>query len=192
MPWVKAEYAGELAVVAAWLAALVPWSVSLQPDGPFGSVLFMVRWPLAELQVRVPANLTANGQPLDVEGALGQVYPGTNVFGSFYVTEPVSAATFYESSPLVPGGWAWLVGAAVVLVALGLSVALYLDEAGTARRLPADHVRVMAALLGLATAAFAVASGFYYLGRDVVGVPVPVGVAVVGALAVALARVERV
>ena len=108
MPWVKAEYAGELAVVSAWIAALVPWSLSVQPAGPFGSLLFMVRWPLVELQVRLPASLSADGEPLDVAAGLAQVYPGVNLFGSFYVTEPVSAATFYQSPTIRYGGYAWL------------------------------------------------------------------------------------
>lgn len=192
MPWVKAEYAGELAVVAAWIAALVPWSLSLEPSGPFDSILFMVRWPLFELQVRIPANFSANGQQLDVAGALAEVYPGAGLFGPFYVADPVTAATHYESDWLAYGGYAWLAGAAVVAVAVVLAVALYRDEAATARRLPADPVRAMAGLLGLATVAFGVASACYWLGPGFVGVPIPVGVAVVGALAVSLARVERV
>jgi len=192
MPWVKAEYAGELAVVAAWIAALVPWSVSLLPEGPLGSILFMVRWPLLELQVRIPANVTIEGQPVPVEETLSKVYPGSKLFGSFYATEPVSATTHYGIEPLFYGGLAWLAGAAVVVVAVGLSLALYRDQAGTTRRLPVDPVRGMAGLLGLAALAFAVASAFYWQGQELVGIPIPIGLVVVGALAVVLGRVERV
>lgn len=190
MAWVKAEYAGELAVVAAWIAALVPWSVSLQPSAPFGSIFFAVRWPLFELQVRIPAAVDGDQQP--VAEALADVYPGTNLGGGFYLAEPVTAASHYGSTTLTNGSLAWMVGAAIVLVAVVLSIALYRDESGTATRLPVDHVRLMALILGLATAAFAVASAFYWIGPDFIGVPVPVGVLVVGALAVVLARVERV
>lgn len=192
MPWVKAEYAGELAVVSAWVAALLPWSVSLLPEGPLGSILFMVRWPLLELQVRIPADVTIAEQPAPVEEILAEVYPGVKLFGSFYVTEPVTVATHYGIEPLFYGGLAWLAGAAVVVVAVALSLALYRDEAGTTRRLPVDPVRGMAGLLGLAALAFAVASAFYWQGQELVGIPVPIGVLVVGALAVVLARVERV
>ena len=190
MPWVDAEYAGELAVVAAWLAALVPWSVSLQPNAPFGSIYFAVRWPLWELQVRLPA--TVDGDPEPVVEALGQVYPGVRLFWDFYLADPLSAATFYDSGLLSAAGTAWVAGAVVVLVAVLLGIALYYDEAGVADRLPVDHVRLMAALLGLATVAFTAATALYWLGPAFVGLPIPVGVVVVGALAVALARVERV
>lgn len=190
MAWVKAEYAGELAVVAAWIGALVPWSVSYQPSAPFGSVFFAVRWPLFELQVRIPS--TVEGDPQPVAEALTDVYPGLNLVGDFYVTQPIGAASLYESTALTTGSLAWLAGAGVVLVALVLSVALYRDETGTAARLPMDHVRLMAVLLGSATVAFAVASALYWLGPDYVGMPIPVGVLVLGALAVVLARVERV
>lgn len=190
MTWVKAEYAGELAVVSAWIAALVPWSLSLQPNGPFGSIFFAVRWPLFELQVRIPATIEGDQQP--VADALADVYPGSALGGGFYVTEPLSGLSHYGSDALINGNLAWLVGAAVVLVAVGLSLALYWDEAGTAARLRVDHVRLMAQLLGVATVAFAVASALYWIGPDYIGVPIPVGVLVVGALAVVLARVERV
>lgn len=190
MAWVKAEYAGELAVVAAWIAALVPWSISLQPGAPFRSIFFAVRWPLFELQVRIPA--AVDGDTAPVAEALTDVYPGFNLFGSFYATEPLSGISHYGSTALTNGNLAWIVGAAIVLVAVVLSVALYRDEAGTAARLPVDHVRLMALLLGLSTGAFAVASAFYWVGPDFIGVPIPVGVLVVGAMAVVLARVERV
>jgi hypothetical protein len=190
MPWVKAEYAGELAVVAAWITALVPWSVSLLPDGPLGSILFIVRWPLLELQVRIPA--AVNGESLPVEQLLAEVYPGTKLFGSFYMTEPITTATYYEVQPLFYGGVAWVGGAGLVIGALALSLALYRDETGTAERLPVDHVRVMAVLLGLVTIAFAIATIYYWIGREIVGIPLPVGVLIVGALAVILGRVDRV
>jgi hypothetical protein len=190
MPWVKAEYAGELAVVSALVAALVPWRLSLQPSAPFGSFFFAVHWPLGELQVRIPS--TVEGDPAPVVEALRDVYPGVDLFGPFYVADVVSAATFYGSANFSRAGLAWLAGTGFVLVAVGLAVALYRDEAGMASLLPVDHVRLMAVLLGLATVAFALASAYYWVGPDFVGVPVPVGVVVVGALAVALARVERV
>jgi hypothetical protein len=190
MAWVKAEYAGELAVVSAWIAALVPWSLSLQSSAPFGSFFFAVRWPLFELQVRIPA--TVEGDPQPVAEALTDVYPGSGIGGGLYVTEPLSGLEHYGSDALINGNLAWLVGAGVVLVAVGLSLALYLNEAGTAERLGADPVRLMAQLLGVTTVAFAAASVLYWLGPDYVGTPIPIGVIVVGALAVVLARVERV
>lgn len=192
MAWVKAEYAGELAVVAAWVATLTPWSLTLQPNGPLDSILFMVRWPLGELQVRLASTVTIDGAEVAVAEVLADAYPGTRVLGPFFVANPLSATAFYDAPALAYGGWGWVIAALAVLVALGLSVALYVDEGGTTERLLVDPVRGMAGLLGLATVGFGVATIGFAMGPPRVGVPVPVGVVVVGALAVALARVERV
>lgn len=192
MTWVKSDVAAEVAVVAAWLAALVPWSVTVHTEGPLASTIYAIRFPLAELQVRHVPTVLANGEPVDVEALVASVYPGTNLVGNAFLADPISAALTYGHWSLQAGSAAWAAGAAVLLVALGLSVATYRDETGTERRLPRDPVRVMGGLLGLATLCFALATGLYWVGRDVVGVPVPVGVLVTGALAVALVRAERV
>lgn len=193
MPWVKAEYAGELAVLSAWLAALVPWSLTADLSAPGGSYMFVLRWPLFELQIRVPLEVTANGEVIgNASALLAQQFPGAELFGGLFVTDPVSAAAFYDARPLVLGSVAWAAGAVVVLIAVALSVAMYRDEAGTRARLPADDVRTMGGLLALATLAFAVATLLYAAERAVVGLPIPIGVVVVGALAVGLLRTERV
>jgi len=192
MPWVKSEYAGELAVLSAWIAALVPWSVTVHTGGPLGSWLFMIRFPLAELQVRAASTVTIDGQEVQVAELIDQVYPGVAVWGNAYLVDPISAATTYEVTVLQLGSVAWAVGTVFVVLAVLLSLAMYRDEAATARRLPADEVRVMGGLLLAATLAFVAATVLYLQGRDVVGVPIPVGVVVVGALAVALLRVDRV
>jgi hypothetical protein len=192
MAWVKAEYAGELAVVAAWVAALTPWSLTLQPNGPLGSILFWVRWPLGELQVRLASTVTIDGTEVSVSAVLAEAYPGSQVFGPFFVADPVAATAFDGFPAVTYGGWGWVIGALAVVVALGLSVALYRDEAGTTARLPVDPIRGMAGLLGLATLGFGAATVGLWFGPPRVGVPIPIGVVVVGALSVALARVERV
>lgn len=192
MAWVKAEFAGELAVVAAWVAALTPWSFTLQPGGPLGSILFMARWPFGELQVRLASSVTVDGVDVAVSSVLAEAYPGTRVFGPFFVADPVSATAHYDVPVLAYGGWGWLLGGLAILVAVGLSVALYRDEAGTNARLPVDPVRGMAGLLGLATIGFAASTLGLWFGPPRVGVPVPIGVVVVGGLSIALARVHRV
>ncbi len=192
MPWVKSEVAGELAVVSAWIAALVPWSATVHTGGPLGSWLFMLRFPLAELQIRIASSVTIDGQDVPVEQLLAQVYPGWQVWNDVYVVDPITASLGYTQGTLQLGSLAWALGAVVVAVAVLLSVAMYIDEEGTAQRLPVDEVHLMGAILGVATVCFLAATVLYYRAPDVVGVPVPVGVAVVGALAVALLRAERV
>lgn len=192
MAWVKAEYAGELAVVAAWVAALTPWSLTLQPTGPLGSILFMSRWPVGELQVRLPASITVDEATVSGAPVLADAYPGAHVLGPFFVSDPISATASYGVPALTYGGLGWAVGGLAVLLGLGLSVALYRNEDGTAARLPVDPIRGMAGLLGVAAVGFAAATVGLWLGPPRIGIPVPVGVVVVGALAIALARVERV
>lgn len=193
MAWVKAEYAGELAVVSAWIAALVPWSLTFDPNAPAGSYMFMVRFPVLEVQIRLPLVVTGNGEVIgSAEAVLADNFPGTELGWSVFATDPVSAATFYDQQALVLGSVAWAAGAVVVLVAVALSVWLYFDEAGARERLPVDEVRTMGALLAVAVVLFGLATVGYVIGSDLVGLPVPLGVVVVGALAAALLRVERV
>lgn len=193
MAWVKAEYAGELAVVSAWIAALTPWSLTFQPEAPAGSFMFMVRFPLLELQIRLPLEVTRNGEVIGrADAVLAESYPGVEVLGAAFVTNPIGAAGFYDQQSLVLGSVAWAAGGAVVVLALALSVWLYRNEEAVGERLPFDEVRTMGALLAVAALCFAAATVGYLRGSDLVGVPVPVGVLVLGALAVVLLRVERV
>ncbi len=193
MAWVKAEYAGELAVVAAWIAALTPWSLTFNPNAPLGSYLFVARFPLGELQVRIPTEITADGTVVGrADAVLAETYPGFEIIGPVFVTDPVRAAAFYSQPALVRGSVVWAVGAVVVLVALGLSIWLYRDESGVRDRLPFDEVRTMGVLLGLVALLFVIATAFYVQARATVGIPVPIGVLVVGLLAVVLLRVDRV
>lgn len=190
MAWVDSEYASELSVVAAWLAALVPWSVSVYSRGPLGSRIFAFRFPLVELQVRAATRI--EGDPAAASEILAQLVPGTPVYGSIFALDPLSATFAFEEQSLVLGGAAWLLGALVVLTVFALSLALYRDEAAVAARLQWDEVRVVGVLLMICSLCFAAASGFYFLGRSAVGIPIPIGVIVVGALAVVLLQVERV
>lgn len=218
MPWVRAEYAGEVAVVSAWLAALVPWNLTYQSDlPPLGGEVYLARFGLFGLQIRPrqlilvrrPASLVGNGstavtnQTVPMDELIATFVPGTKIVANVYATTPPTAAAFYADLPVTPettaagsslfwGGVAWTVGAAVLLVAIGLSVALYRDEDGVTERLPLDPVVAMGALLGGTCLAFAAASATFYLGRTVTGTPVPIGVVLIGALAVALLRAERV
>lgn len=190
MALVDPEYAEEFAVVSAWLAALVPWSVSYHGAGPLGSVLIAVRVPFLELQMRGASEVTLEGQRLPVEDALAQAYPGTHVWGDLFVTTPVTAAEFYVQSPLIWGSRLWALAAVFVLGATVLSVALY-REVDLSGHLPVDPVRAMGGLLAGSTLCLAGATVSYARASETVGYPVPVGVVVVGVLAAVLLRIDR-
>lgn len=191
MPWVQSEYAEELAVVSAWIAALLPWSATVGARVE-GGRLFVLRFPLAEFQFRAPTRVVLPDRTFTAAEVLDAQYPGWQVWGHTYVADPVSAALTYAGATLQSGSLLWALGAVLVATAVALSVAMYRDEAATALRLPYDPVRVMGVLLGGATVALVAATVLYYQGRAVVGVPIPIGPFVVGALSVALLRADRV
>ncbi|MFB6161454.1 MAG: hypothetical protein ABEJ61_09810 [Haloferacaceae archaeon] len=137
--WVRSEYAGELAVLSAWLTALLPWSVSYVPSVAGGSILD-VRFPL--LQVRYTFGL-----PLA---------------RAMTVRDPVSGFLVTGNTPAQVAYAAWVAGAAVAAVAVLLSVVYYARQARV-EAAPVDPVRTMGVLLllvggtlGAATALFVV------------------------------------
>lgn len=164
--WVRSEYAGELAVLSAWLGALVPWNVSLVSDVAGGNALF-VRFPFAE--VRYAFGLPA-GRPT-------------------LVLDPLSALGFYRNTAVVVGYQVWLLGTALVTAALCLSVAYYLREERVESG-PVDPVRLMGALLTGAGLTFAVAT-YLIATRGFPSLPLPVGAVLLLLLGVVLLRVDR-
>lgn len=176
MVWVKSEYAGELAVVSAWISALLPWYVSVTPEhaeSP-GTVAF-VRFPF--LQVRYIfgfplADAVRADFPLGARGMIGG--------DQRYLT---SLRLAYDL---------WIVGAVVVALAVALSVAMYVDQAGVRERLPVPPVRVMGGLVVLAGVLFSGATLQFYL-RTIFGEwPIPIGLPVLLGLGVILLRVDLV
>ncbi|MFB6157400.1 MAG: hypothetical protein ABEJ34_06120 [Haloferacaceae archaeon] len=164
--WVRSEYAGELAVLSAWLGALVPWDVSLVSAVAGGNALF-VRFPFVEVRY-----------------ALGLPTERTTL-----LLDPLSALRFYRGTAVVVGYRVWAVGAVLVAAALVLSVVYYVREdrleAG-----PVDPVRLMGGLLTGAGVTFAVAS-YLIVTRGLPAIPVPVGVVLLLVLGTVLLRVER-
>jgi uncharacterized protein (TIGR04206 family) len=151
MVWVRSEYAGELAVVVTWLAALIPWNVTYSSGISGGSVLF-VRFPF--FQVRYAFGAT----------------PARRIA----LTDPLSAIAFQQGQTIQVAYQAWAVGAAVLAVGVVVATLYYRDE----ERLeagPADPVRVLGGILGLSGAVLAVATSLLFT-RGFPGVPVPVGV----------------
>ncbi|WP_435063970.1 DUF7549 family protein [Halobaculum sp. EA56] len=176
MVWVRSEYAGELAVLSTWITALLPWNVFYATVAG-GAVLF-VRFPL--LQVRY-----AFGVPLVRATSL---------------STPVSAYLLQGGTSVQVAYGVWLVGAAVYLAALLISVYYYREE----ERVEAwsvDPVSLLGGLLVASAAAFLVASVLMperFLGIDVgvggglPGLSVPLGAAIQLGLGVVLLRAERV
>lgn len=191
MSLVDPEYAEEFAVVSAWLAALVPWSLTYHDSGPLGSVLIAIRLPVAELQLRGASTITIDGEKVDVASKMAQVYPGVKVGGDLFVTTPPTSALFYDKLTLVWGSLFWTLGGLLVLAAVVLAFALYLREDAVTDRVPVGPVRAMGWLLAGATVALVGTTVLYFLARGHVGVPVPVGVVVTGILAAVLLGFDR-
>jgi uncharacterized protein (TIGR04206 family) len=166
MVWVRSEYAGEFAVLSAWVSALIPWSVSLASQG--GVTLVVVRFPLLLLQFVLGARLRGGEQPF----------------------LPVWSAYAFPASEAVARAYlVWLGGAAVVGLALLLSVLYYATEERLEARLPVDPVRLMGGLLLAAALVLTVAT--VMLWQSFLGRAVPVGVPFLYALGYLLLVVER-
>lgn len=168
MVWVRSEYAGELAVLSAWLAALLPWNITYSSD-VLGGRFFFVRFPFFQLQY---------GWGVGIDGLNGASF--STVAGAVQLQSGQTLQTAY---------YVWSAGAAVIGLALALSAVYYARE----RRVeagPVDPVRLMAALL-LFAGLLLTAANYLVVVRGVPGIPLPVGTLVLLALGLALARVER-
>jgi len=160
MVWVDREHAGALAVVSAWLAALLPWNVTYTSAGD-AWVLF-IRFPFFEFRY-------------------------ANIDGSV-IRSVLGAIQLRSGDGLELATRIWGLGALAILAALVLSVVYYADQ----DRLEAGRVhpvRVMGGLLGTATVLFAIATVFVWTG-GFGGVPIPLGVVLLGLLAGILLRAE--
>lgn len=166
MVWVRSEYAGEFAVLSAWLAALLPWSVSIASQDRLS--LVVVRFPLFLVQFLLGVQLRGGEQPLlPVWGAY--TYPASEAVARAYLV--------------------WLGGAGVLALALLLSVVYYVADERLEDRLPVDPVRLMGGLL-LATAVV-LSAATVMLWRSYLGGAVPVGVVFCYAFGYLLLTVER-
>jgi hypothetical protein len=151
MVWVRSEHAGALAVVFAWLSALLPWNVTYSTGVSGGSVLF-VRFPF--FQVRY-----AFGVPFA---------------RAVRVMDPLSAVAFQSGQSIEVAYQVWIAGAAVLAAAVLFAVVYYLrDDAVEAG--PVDPVRLLGGLLGLGGVVLAGAT-YLLATRGFPGVPLPIGV----------------
>ncbi|WP_318570228.1 DUF7549 family protein [Salinigranum marinum] len=165
MVWVRSEYAGELAVLSAWLSAFIPWNVMLSSVAG-GSVLF-VRFVFVQVRYTY-------GVPF-AEGVA--------------VSDPLSAVSFQAGNSIAVAYQAWAVGAGVFGVVFLLSIAYYLAEARV-EALPVDPVRLIGALLGLSGAVLAAAT-YLLTTRGFPGVPLPIGVVFLLVFAGVLLTIDR-
>ena len=166
MVWINRSHAGPLSVLFVWLTALVPWNVTYSPLGGAGRVLF-VRFPFVELQYTTGVGPTVDGLLVrTVLGAMG-----------------LQAGQGLETATRL-----WGLTAVVVAVAVAVSVAYYLDEERVEAG-PADPVRLLGGLLALAAVGFAAATAAVWTG-GFGGVPIPVGVVLIGSFAFVLLRAE--
>lgn len=151
MVWVRAEYAGALAVVSTWIAALVPWNITYSTGVSGGSVLF-VRFPFFQIRY---------------------VY-GVPAARGVSVSDPFSATAFQAGQTIQAAYQVWAVGAAVLGVAVVFSLVYYRYEASVEDG-PIDPVRVLGALLTLVGLLLAAAT-YLLVTRGFPGLPIPIGV----------------
>lgn len=168
MVWVRSEYAGELAVVSAWLAAVVPWNITYaSADGIPGSILYL-RFPFFEVQYLVDFEIDDQQFFLNTIGDAVSQQIGQGVF--------VAYAT-------------WLAGAALVGLAVLVSIAYYLEEERVEAG-PVDPVLLIGGLLTVAGVVLAAAS-YLFVTRGIPGYPLPVGTVLLLVLGGTLLRVDR-
>ncbi|MFO7832745.1 MAG: hypothetical protein R6V31_01495 [Halohasta sp.] len=166
MVWIRRDRAGQLALVVAGLAALVPWSVTYTASE--GATVLFVRFPLFEFQYTQGFGSGVDGPALrSVLGAIS-----------------LQSGQGLEAATQVWGG-----GAAVLLVALVVAGVAYGRES-TAADMP-TQIRRVGWLLAAAGLLFAVATGLVWTG-GFGGVPIPVGVVLLAGLAWVLLTADLV
>lgn len=153
MVWVRAEYAGALAVVSTWLSALVPWNVTYSPDVSGGAVLF-VRFPFFQLRYTF----------------------GVPLARRVTVSDPVSAIAFQAGQTIQIAYQVWAVGAGILAVAVVVATVYYRYEDAVEAG-PIDPVRLLGGLVGLSGVVLAAAT-YLLATRGFPGLPIPVGVVV--------------
>ncbi|MGM0592730.1 MAG: DUF7549 family protein, partial [Halobacteriota archaeon] len=134
MVWVRSEYAGELAVLSTWLCVLIPWNVTFATGVMDGDLLY-VRFPFFQIRYTF----------------------GVRLAESIAVRDPLSALAFQNVSTLRAPYEIWVVGAAILAVAVLFSVLYYAREE-VVESGPVDPVRLAGFLLGLAGLVFAAAT----------------------------------
>lgn len=165
MAWVKAEYAGELAVLSTWLVGLAPWSASI--FGQNGFTVVSLRFLPLRLLYIFGADIP-NERPL--------------LFAW-------QVADFQQSFELTIAGHLGFAALALYALPFGLSLYYYFEEERIAAALPVDPVRLFGGLLGL-VGAFTMAASLLFV-RYFPGTTVPVGALLAVVFAYFLLTVDR-
>ncbi|SNR31851.1 DUF7549 family protein [Halorubrum vacuolatum] len=168
MVWVRSEYAGELAVVSAWLAALIPWNVTYSTAEGIGGVLY-IRFVFAEFVYF--SDLEIDGRSfefLSIRRAVVQ-QTGEFVFLAYLM---------------------WVLGAVLIAAAVVLSIVYYFRETRVEAG-PIDPVRAMGALL-CGSGLVLVVANYLIVTRGIPGVPIPIGTLLILVLGGMLLTADRV
>ena len=169
MPWVRSEYAGELAVLSVWLTALLPWSVSY-------------------------FNETIAGRDVTVINIRFLLFQFHYLFGISFGEQSIDDLVqfVHEMPAFVPDNQqleaeVWVAGAALFALLLALSVLYYAREEALAARVPVDLVR----LFGAGFAVLAVVFTAVVVLLNPHQLTVPIGTLFMWVFAVVLLRIER-
>lgn len=201
--WVKSEYAGELAVLSAWIAVLLPWNVTYSSFGDIGSTLF-VRFPFLQVQYTWLPRITRQGEVITLRQT------GVELVKGVWVADPITATVAAEgvAQNVVQVSATWTVGGALLALAFLLSLAMYFFEdrvealgaslgasiesgpAPNSLSTLADPVRAMGALL-LAGSVVLLVATYQIMTSTLPGFPIPVGIAITLVLSYTLLRVDR-
>jgi uncharacterized protein (TIGR04206 family) len=168
--WVQSEYAGELAVLATWLTALLPWSVSVVRSPPALEAQFTVvniRFVLFQFHYLY-------GLPVG-EQSLGDVVQLVTRIPGFVPENQTAEA------------WVWVAGAGLFAGLLALSLVYYAREDWLVERVPIDLVRVFGVVFAVIAVTFTIAAVMFYQHQRTL----PVGALFMWVFAVLLLRVDR-
>ncbi|MES3517330.1 MAG: hypothetical protein PPP58_06675 [Natronomonas sp.] len=165
---VRSEYAGELAVLSAWICALCPWSVTVAPNlFDDGVHLLRVHFTFGFAQ------LVFGGNP-----------EGVTRFAS------AIAAPGLEIDPVITLGYSLAgIGAVVTGVAFASSIVYYVFDERLEAASPIDPARGMGGILIAAAVCFTAATAVLF--DALIGTIVPVGVLFMYVLGAVLLTVDR-
>jgi uncharacterized protein (TIGR04206 family) len=161
----RTKYAGELAVLATWASALLPWSLSIASQD--GLRLVVIRWELFLFQF-----------------ILGAQFEGEAPF------QTVLRAIARESGSIEQAYTVWVVGAVLFLAALVVSIVYYARDERVESGLPVDPVRLLGGLLLASGLVLGAATALLF--QRYPGTTVPVGTLFLIAFGIVLLRVEQV
>lgn len=169
--WVRSEYAGELAVLATWLTALIPWSVSVLNETLQGTdtEFTVVNIRFMFFQFHYLFGISFENQSVDD------------------LIQFVWQVPAFVPTNQVPEAWVWVAGAALFALLLVLSFVYYSRDAELEARLPVDPVRLFGGVFLVLAIAFSAATVMFFEHQRTV----PIGTLFMWVFAAILLRVER-